>query len=109
MSQRLGESLTWESTLRQRLTERYVGVDMRNSLPLGRMKTIFRTGSTAPDTVLNVISTKLSGNMHLSTNALVDIGKFMNGYTLANYMDPPKGFDHTDVLVSHYKDTSRNF
>lgn len=23
----------------------------------------------------------------------------MNGYTLANYMDAPKGFDYTDVLV----------
>lgn len=23
----------------------------------------------------------------------------MNGYTLANYMDQPKGWDYTDVLV----------
>ena len=33
--------------------------------------------------------------------APLDIGKFLNGQTIANYMKPPKGWDHIDTLVSN--------
>jgi hypothetical protein len=28
------------------------------------------------------------------------VGKFLNGYSQANYHIPPKGWDHVDALVS---------
>ena len=29
----------------------------------------------------------------------IDMGKFMNGYSLANYDPAPKGWDYADILV----------
>lgn len=74
---------------------------MRSSLRLGKTNTTSRIGLSRLGTAQNVRSSNpLAPTNYASANLCKsDLGKFMNGYTLANYMHPPKGFDYTDVLV----------